>query len=502
MLTQKRKLRLTSLSALLLQLVLLVSGFILPRLFLDFYGSAVNGLVSSITQFLWLVTLAECGVGAVVQSALYKPLATNDISELSRIIVSAEHFFRNIAKLLLLYVLVLVAIYPFIINNDFGFIFTASLIVIIAVSSFAQYYFGMTYRLLLNSDQFGFVPLGVSILALILNVIISAVLMYQGASIHVVKLASSAVFVLQPLVVSFVAHRWYKIDFCIKYDKAAIPQKWNGFAQHVSTVVLYSSGIGVLTVFSTLENVSVYSVYALVVNGVRNITVSLTNGMQAFLGNLYAKGDIASFKRNFGSFELKVHLVVSLLFSITTVLIVPFVFVYTKGIVDADYIVPVFGILLTIAWGFFCIRLPYNVVVLAVGHYKQTQTSAIIEAVLNIFVSVMCVYKFGLVGVALGTLVAMVYRTFYLAWYISKKILNRGMISFFRLLFADFLVSVLYIGIIHYFIGPVVGCRQDAFPSSYFEWGQLAVICSGIALLVFGFSGTICFLAKKLTSKR
>ena len=127
MLSQRRKLYLTSGFSLFLQIFTIVYGFVLPRLFLEFYGSAVNGLVSSITQFLGFIALAECGVGAVVQSALYKPLAQKDSASLSRIVVSAEHFFRNIAKLLLVYTAILLVIFPHIISGNFDFLYTAIL---------------------------------------------------------------------------------------------------------------------------------------------------------------------------------------------------------------------------------------------------------------------------------------------------------------------------------------------------------------------------------------
>ena len=482
MLTQKRKLHLTSGFALFLQIFTIVYGFILPRLFLEYFGSAVNGLVSSITQFLGFIALAECGVGAVVQSALYKPLAQKDVGELSRIIVAAEHFFRNIAKLLLIYTAILVIIYPNIVNGQFEFIYTASLILIIAISSFAQYYFGITYRLLLFSNQFGFVPIIVQIVALSLNLVVSVCLMKWGASVHIVKLASSVVFLLQPLTVSFIARRWHKIDRTVAFDKSAIPQKWNGLAQHISSVVLQSSGIVVLTVLSTLENVSVYAIYSLVVHGVRNLTMSVTNGIQAFLGNLFAKGDMPAFKSNFESFEWKLHFVVSLVFASTAVLIVPFVGVYTHGITDANYIVPVFGIMLTAAWGMYCIRLPYNIVVLAVGHYKQTQASAIIEAVLNLVTAVALVLKFGLVGVAVGTLVAMVYRTCYLAWYISRNVINRSLWAFVKHLCIDAVSIALFVGMVYYVLGPI----QELKASSYLEWGFWAIKTTVLGVLTIG----------------
>ena len=74
----KNKLRLNNVSTLLYQIISVVIGLFLPRLFLTAYGSDVNGLVSSITQMLSVITLLDFGVGAVVQSSLYKPLAQKD----------------------------------------------------------------------------------------------------------------------------------------------------------------------------------------------------------------------------------------------------------------------------------------------------------------------------------------------------------------------------------------------------------------------------------------
>ena len=496
MLSQKRKLLLTSGFSLFLQVFTIVYGFVLPRLFLDYYGSAVNGLVSSIGQFLGFIALAECGVGAVVQSALYKPLAQKDSSELSRIVISAEHFFRNIAKLLLVYTVVLFVVFPNIISGNFEFLYTASLVVIIAISSFAQYYFGITYRLLLISDQFGFVPIIIQIVAFSLNLVACVILMKSGCSLHVVKLASSTVFLLQPLAVSFIAHRWYKIDRTIKFDKTAIPQKWNGLAQHISAVILQSSGVVVLTVFSTLENVSVYAIYNLVVTGVRSLTMSVTNGMQAFLGNIFAKGDMALFREKFEQFEWRLHFVVSVVFSVTAVLIVPFVGVYTKGITDVNYILPAFGILLTVAWGMYCVRLPYNIVVLAVGHYKQTQSSAIIEAVLNVTTSVILVLKFGLVGVAIGTLVAMIYRTCYLAWYISRNVIKRSLKCFAKHLCVDAIAVVAFFGITIYLFGSIWEIRV----SSYHEWMVVAIKIFFLGVFVSGIVNVVFYMNEVVKS--
>lgn len=110
-------------------------------------------------------------------------------------------------------------------------------------------------------------------------------------------------------------------------------------------------------------------------------------------------------------------------FGCTGVLIVDFVRVYTYGINDADYIQPLFAVLITIANAGHCLRLPYNILILAAGHYKQTQSNYIIAMILNIVVSIATVKMWGLVGVAIGTLIAMAYQTVWMAKYDSKNII-------------------------------------------------------------------------------
>ena len=120
---RKKLLAKNTVASMLSQLTALICGFILPRFFLQHFGSEVNGLVNSITQFLGAISFLELGIGAVVQSALYKPLADKDDQKISCVVVSANRFFQRLAKILLVYVIVLVVAYPVIVNQNFGYFF-------------------------------------------------------------------------------------------------------------------------------------------------------------------------------------------------------------------------------------------------------------------------------------------------------------------------------------------------------------------------------------------
>lgn len=445
MMTRRKKLKLNTITSLIYQIVSLVSGFILPRLILKYYGSDVNGLLSSITQFLAMITLCECGVGAVVQSSLYKPIAENDEKEISRIYASAKKFFNKIALILLVYIFVLVIIFPKIINAQYGYVYTGILIIAISVSSFAQYYFGIVYKLIINAAQLVYIQMAVGIIALLLNIAASALLMINGFSIQVVKIVTSLIFLIQPITYWIVVRKTLVIDKKISYEEEPIKQKWNGFFQHVATVVLENTDVIVLTSLSSLSNVSIYAVYHLVTNGIKLAFVSLTTGMKSLLGDMYARNELEVLNKTFSYFEWLFHAIVTYIYTVAAVLIVPFVSVYTSSICDADYIQPLFGLLMCFAMMIYVIRIPYSYLVLAAGHYKQTQNSALIEAILNISISVTLVYKFGLIGVAIGTIIAMLYRTIYFAFYLQRNIIERSMKFFWQHVACDLISIILMI---------------------------------------------------------
>ena len=440
---RKKRLLFNTVSSTIFQVTTIICGFILPRLILQTYGSEVNGLVNSITQFLQVIAFLELGVGAVVQSALYKPLVDKDNDQISKIVASAGKFFSRLAMLLLIYVIVLILFYPIIVKQNFSPFYTATLIVAMSISFFAQYYFGVVDRLLLTADQHGYVQYTAQTITLILNTFACVLLIGAGSSIQIVKLVTSLIYLLRPVFLKLYVNHYYNINRKIKYIGEPIKQKWNGVAQHVAAVVLDGTDNIVLTVFSTLSNVSIYSVYHLVVFGVKSLFTSMTNGIQSLIGELWARQEIESLKGTFQWVEWAIHTGTTLIFGCTGILIVPFIQVYTKGVTDANYIQPIFALLITFANAMHCYRLPYNIMILAAGHYKQTQNNYIVVALINIVLSVASVKLWGLIGVAIGTFIAMLYQTIWMATYNSKNIIKWPLRKFIKQIVVDILTIIM-----------------------------------------------------------
>lgn len=462
-------------TSLVAQLVAVIYGFVLPRLILEQFGSEVNGLTQSIKQFLGIITFLDLGLGQVVRSALYRPLAQKDRDSVSRIMASGRKFYRRIAYVLTAYVIVLMVVYPFLAEQSFGWMYTATLIAAMAVSSFAQYYFGLINEQLLHADQNGYVIYSLQIVTHIANILICVLLINNGFGIHAVKLAASLVYLIRPAVIQLFVRRKYRIDRKITYEKEPIAQKWSGVAQHVSAVILDGTDTIVLTLFSTLANVSVYSVYYMVIASLQQFYQSATAGIQSAAGALWARDDRDAQRKMFSYVQTLLHFVTVFLFTCAGILIVPFIQVYTAGLTDAVYIQPLFSLLLVTAYGIRCLRTPYNIWILAAGHYGQTQKCHITAAAVNLVVSVIAVTQWGLVGVAVGTLVAMVYQTGWMAMYNTRNLLNWPLKDILKQFAADILVAGL----------TVLACRGFTMAQvSYQGWFVLAVKVALTALAV------------------
>ena len=464
-----------SISPLIYQVITVICGFILPRLILSNFGTEINGLVNSISQFLGVISFLELGVGAVVQSSLYKPLADNDNINVSKVIASADKFFRKLGYILAIYVIVMLFYYPYLVKQSFGFVFTATLILAISIRSFAQYFFGIVNRLLLMADQKAYIQYVAQTLAIIINTVACYSLIMLDCSVQIVYGITSLIFFLQPYVIHLYIKEYYALDREIHYDVEPIKQKWNGVAQHIAAVILTGSDTVVLTIFSNLVNVSIYTIYFLPMSGARLVIMSMISGIEALIGNLWAKQDLAELRKVFAWTEWSIHTGTTLIFTLTAILIVPFVQVYTHGVNDANYIQPLFGVLLVAANSGHCLRLPYNIMILAAGHYKQTQHNYIIAAVMNIAISIVCVMQFGLIGVALGTLAAMVYQTVWMAWYNSKNFIQWPMKNFFKQIGVDAVSAVGIFAIGSYFSLSAVG---------YLSWVILAMKVTACGIFV------------------
>ncbi len=461
-------------ASLALQIVTILCGLILPRQILLCYGSEMNGLNQAIGQFLQYSSLLECGMGVVLPAALYRPLAEGDERQVSAIMLSGERLFRRIAAIHAGYTLLLLFVFPALSGYRFPMKTTSLLLLSSSISTIVTYLWGKTEFLLLYADQKGYVPHLMTVVSLTLRTAAAVYLIRSGAELYTVKFVSVLFVTARVLLLRRYVRRRYALP-AVEITGEPIPQKWKGTAQHIAFFVLEHTDIVVLTLFATLQDVSVYAIYYMVLSAIRRLFTAATYTVLPRFGELWVREDRAALNRFFSRYARLIHFGGVLLFTCTGLLIVPFVQVYTSGVRDAEYTQPLFAVLLVLSQALCCIRDPYDKLILGAGHFKQTQHYYVIAAVINIVLSVLTVRRFGLVGVAVGTLVSMVYQLVFMALYNSRVLLRRSLSFFVRQLLADAALAAAI----------VLLAGQIRLPvSGYLSWILRAAAVTGVAAVI------------------
>lgn len=412
------------------EIVAFICALILPRLILSTYGSSYNGVVSSITQFLDYISILTLGVSGAIRVAVYK--AKDDIGAKSAIVKASEKYLHKVACALVAYVAVLTIIYPIIVRDEFDWIETASLVVIISLGTFAEYLFGVSIKAFLSAEQSNYIWNIVSILSKIFSTILSVILISIGQSIQIVKLGSAIILAAAPIIASKIAKKKFHLISDVEPDTAALNARKDVVAHSIANIVHSYTDVFLLTVFTNPIIISIYSIYTLVFSSIRKLQMIFTTGMEGAFGKVWARGDLKQYRNNFITYEFLCFAFVSVIFPCVGILLLPFIKLYTNHVHDANYVLPAFAYLSVATHALYGLRTPYVTAVQSAGHYKETKKYAFIEAGLNFTISFCVVFWNGLIGVTLGTLIANLYRTVQYAIYASKYLINRNFSEFIK----------------------------------------------------------------------
>ena len=429
----KNRTLLNVLSNILLQFVMIASTLVIPRIILSAFGSETNGLISSLEQLLGYISLAEGGLGGVVAANLYRPLVRGDKKRIASVVKTTQSFYRRLSLFFAGYVAVVAVGYPLVVGSPFSFAYIASLTLILAVRFFAQYNFSLSNRLLLQANKQVYLVSFAQTISTLVTMVAFFIVSRICPNIHLLELTSVVAFLIQPLAFGYFARKYHNLDLkAAKPDKKLLASRWDGFSINTAAFIHNNTDIAVLTLLTSLSEVSVYAVHAIVTLGLRKILQAVSSGIAPTIGHVYAKGDKLELDQKFSLYELTTFILTFFLFAVGGLLIVPFVQFYTSGIHDANYYQPVFALLLILAEFIYCIREPYTSLAYSADRFKDIRKHAYIEAGLNIVLSLALVSWLGLVGVAIGTLVAMFYRTGYQILYLKFHILHRPLKIFFQ----------------------------------------------------------------------
>ena len=470
-----------SLSTAMLQLTNMIIGFLLPRLMLKFYGSEINGLVTSITQFISYFNIVEAGLAGAAVYALYKPLAEKDTKQISKVVSTTKNFYIKSGFIFVCLVLLLAVIYPIFASVDsLNYIDIFFLVIILGSSGFLDFFTLSKYRVLLTADQKIYVISISSIIYYIVNTILIFIFTYLGFNIVIVRFVAIFAILLRSLILYFYTKKYYSnISFNEKSDKSLLNKRWDALYLQLLGSVQLGAPIIILTIFSSAANliiVSIYSIYNIVLQGINNLLSIFISGLSASFGEIIVSNNQSKLQETSQEFEYIYYDVITLVYAVSFLLIMPFIKLYCANINDANYYIPIVGVLFVINGLLYNIKTPQGMLVISAGLYKETRVQSTIQGLIIIIFGVLLVPKFGIIGILIANILSNIYRDIDLMFFIPKNLTKLPVLNtlkrFVKIILL-FVIIVLFGSIINYNI------------NNYFDFIIAGIIyCSLGALII------------------
>ena len=473
-----------SITTALYQIVVMIAGFITPRIMLSYYGSEINGLVTSVSQFISYFNLVEAGLASAAAYALYKPLAEKDNGEISAIVSASRRFYNISGGLFFALTIILSLIYPIFVKADaLSSTLVALLVLVIGASGALEFLTMSRYRVLLSADQRTYILSLATIAAVVINTAVIAVLSSFGANIVLVRLvALSSVFLRSGILMLYVKKNYKSVDYYAKPNNKALSKRWDALILHILGTIQVGAPVVIATACCSLELVSVYTVFYMVINGINGILSIFQSGLAAAFGEVIAKDEKETLKQSFTDFEYTYHILVSVIYSITGIMLISFVKIYTAGINDANYNVPIFGFLFVLSGILYNIKTPQSMLINSAGLYKETRVQTIIQGAIMVVGGFALAPFWGLEGIIIASCLSNLYRCIDLCFFIPKNVTGLPKRNSLISMLITTLTSVLLI----LSFGKIFEIQAE----NYIEWVLWAVL-AGIYSLV----GTVLVFA-------
>ena len=118
-------------------------------------------------------------------------------------------------------------------------------------------------------------------------------------------------------------------------DKDSLAQRWACFGQNFAYFIHSNTDVVVLTLFSDLKAVSVYSVYLLVVKKPAKLFLRhFSNAFNPMIGKAIAVNDYKQANKYMKTYEFVVSNIATIIFGCCIYLLPSFVLIYTHGVTD------------------------------------------------------------------------------------------------------------------------------------------------------------------------
>ncbi|MDM8203647.1 hypothetical protein QUW03_04595 [Faecalicoccus acidiformans] len=482
------------------QILQILLGFIVRKIFIDSLGTAYLGYNSVFLNILQLLNLADMGIGVAITSFLFEPLARGDRERVSALMYLYKRIY-NIMGFIVLVIGLLISLFLDVLIPDatcsIGYL---RLLFYINLAGTVSTYFLAYKRTLIIADQKSYITNFVDLIVYIVASCAQILCLIVFPNYILYLLFQIGKNVVSNIILSVQCNKIYgsinnniSNEIVKEYKPQIIRYVKDVFVSRLGATIFYGTDNVIISVFRGSLLAGYLSNYTMITTQLTTVFSQVLTSSQATFGNYIHSGRNLDEQRIMADNYYCVNFIIGNFCMICfTLLVQPFISLFF----GKSFILPfssalLLGVNLMLT---MLIQLPSQVfIIYKLFHYDRP--IIIVSAILNIFVSAILVNPLGIDGVLIGTFITSLIYLFSRFYIISKYAYKISYRHYLVKNLLYFLISVTCFVSIAFICGRIPG---DSIICFIIRIVVVVLMAMFIPLICLSFTNEYKFLSEKL----
>lgn len=436
----------TAISSITYTIIYGLLSLVVIRLVITHYGSDFNGINSSASQFIGVLLILEGGFTMAINVSLFKPIVAKDNEKINNILSAAKRIFTKIGIAVLIVGILASLGYSILVKSNLPREIAALTFLMAVIPTAFNLAHATKYSILLQTEQREYILNAIKILTVVFSQVLIIIVIYLKGHMLLVRFATMVGAIISSVLIAYTCKKLHKfLDFSKKPDYSSIKGTKDVLAQKI-TGMIYGT-VPILFISATVGTMyaSVYAVYNGIFMLLKNVISAFTGAPRMGFGQLIAERESKYVKEVFSQYELIVVLSMLCFLSITVVLIMPFIKLYTAGVSDINYLNWPIAVLFVGISFFEIIHLPSGNIINMSGRFRISRNFQIIAAIVLIISMIVGNYFFGFYGIIGAVFITAIVLAILEITYIHNIYFKKGLLDFFRCLMPNLFLSIILV---------------------------------------------------------
>lgn len=473
------------------KMITLIVSFISRTLFIHYLGSSYLGINGLFTEILSALSFLELGFGTALNFSFYKPVAEKNHEKIVKLLDYYKKVYQIIALLISVLGISLLPFLQYIVKGAENISIDEVRIyfVLFLINTVIGYLVSYKYSVV-NAEQKNYIITNVEFVINIVIVIIQIFTIAIKKNYLAYLLVQTGLLILSRIILSLYLNYRFPIlkekpkEPLSKEEKLPIYKEVKGLVFHqFSSVAIHQTDNIIISSLTGLGVVAVgyISNYNMIINAVTGIVSMVFSSFVSSIGNLIA----VSTKENLRHVFKEINFINFWIYGFCSIafyiLIPPFIELW----IGKEFLIDDLSFFLIVLNCYLMGQsIAYNTIRNGYGDFNSDKWISIIQAIINLVISIICCKTFGLVGVYTGTIASRIWFVLLRPYVTYKMMFEESVKNYYKQLLKYFCM-VLGAGSITYGISKIL--ITEVSVTSFICEVLLVVSIPNILFMIFTF---------------